>query len=545
MPEPTVLRALGVLALLLASACGAGQATTPAPPAGAPPEAAPIDDDLVEGDGPPVVIEGRVRYERLVLSQLGLGPALETRPAPYVDVQLRGANDGPCYAQTSADGDGAFAATVRAPDGSALRMWVLARTRYDPVRDLVVHHGVAPADGDHQDLDVFFHASEPFDPATTTTVDLVVPYRRDGPEDRPSIGFGILDVLGRCDGYVRAAAGGTLPPCHAYTRVGNNGAIGTSFYDPVRGAINILGGAAGNPDGSDTDYFDDAVIAHEYGHFVEVNLVHTLSRAGEHGAGLVEPPLAWSEGQATAFGCLCRGDSRYVDTLTTTGGAQFDTDIESAPHLDKGIGSEETVADVLWDLGDGAGSIADADGDGVGVPLERLYAAFLSFDPVWDAPYLGLFLQRLVDRGDADPGALSGLLAFPEPRGVAFPLEGNDVWPAPLAPLDVVTDVVDATGANPCRAQEASRWYALDFAAPATLDVALDSLPVAGSGDGLEIALLSVDGRVLERRLADGGATVRLGPMAFGPGRWIVRVSADCSGSGSRVGYRLTVGQGP
>ena len=47
---------------------------------------------------------------------------------------------------------------------------------------------------------------------------------------------------------------------------------GTSLRIVAGETFTILGGSAGNLDTTDTDYFDDGVIAHEFGHFVEFNM---------------------------------------------------------------------------------------------------------------------------------------------------------------------------------------------------------------------------------------------------------------------------------
>ena len=71
---------------------------------------------------------------------------------------------------------------------------------------------------------------------------------------------------------------------------------------PVAGSMTLLGGASGNLDGSDTDYFDEAVIAHEYGHALqdakwdlEAMSIEDLSRSD---AILAQQALI--EGDATA-----------------------------------------------------------------------------------------------------------------------------------------------------------------------------------------------------------------------------------------------------
>ncbi len=364
-------RPLVWLLLLLAGACGGGGgSTSPTPPP---------DDDCVIGDGPEVTVQGLVAYERLVLSPAGLGPGIETRPARFVDVRVRLEGGGTCYGQTSTDAAGAYSLVVRPPEGSRLEVWVYSRTNLDVLRRIAVHDALPPSGEVHAETDNFRYASAAFASTTAGPVDVVVPYGA-GTYDRPSIGFGLLDTLVTCTESVRTTTGRFLPVCHAYTQLGNNGATGTSYYVVEARALTFLGGAAGQLDTTDTDYFDDAVVAHEFGHFLEFNLAHTLTRAGPHAGQELEPNFSWSEGQATGFGCLCRGTPSYIDTWGTNGnGTLIQASAENWPQTVRGIGGEETVAELVWDLGDGLDGIPDTDGDVARVGRGSLFDAFFTF----------------------------------------------------------------------------------------------------------------------------------------------------------------------
>ena len=82
--SPRSLIALPLALLLLApTGCGSGGS------GGGPTPPTPTDDCIV-GTGPEVAVTGSVLYQRLVISGAGLGPALEWRPARFVDVQVKG-----------------------------------------------------------------------------------------------------------------------------------------------------------------------------------------------------------------------------------------------------------------------------------------------------------------------------------------------------------------------------------------------------------------------------------------------------------------------
>jgi hypothetical protein len=111
----------------------------------------------------------------------------------------------------------------------------------------------------------------------------------------------------------------------------------------------------------DTDYWSDAVIAHELGHWVMAAYGVSPGEGGPHFLGQPSfPGLAWSEGWATGFSSLMRNDSLYYDKQQ---GSMFWWDLQSRsysatawvrPTAAKGLlqeMDENEVAAMLWDLG--------------------------------------------------------------------------------------------------------------------------------------------------------------------------------------------------
>jgi hypothetical protein len=95
--------------------------------------------------------------------------------------------------------------------------------------------------------------------------------------------------------------------------------IPVSFYIPGDHELYILGGVNGDISSSDTDHFDDSVIIHEYGHFLEDVCARSDSPGGAHnGNFIIDPRLAWSEGWANYFQTMVSKDSYtnyYIDTI--------------------------------------------------------------------------------------------------------------------------------------------------------------------------------------------------------------------------------------
>ncbi len=96
---------------------------------------------------------------------------------------------------------------------------------------------------------------------------------------------------------------------------------GLSFFDssgsidPIP-SLYILGGSNGDVDTADTDHFDDSVIIHEYGHFLEKTYWKTDSPGGVHNGNLIiDPRLAFSEGFANFLPSAVTGSAKYIDTI--------------------------------------------------------------------------------------------------------------------------------------------------------------------------------------------------------------------------------------
>ena len=91
-----------------------------------------------------------------------------------------------------------------------------------------------------------------------------------------------------------------------------------SFFIPSRNQLYILGGVNGDVNNSDTDHFDDTIIIHEYGHFIENNFSIADSPGGNHqGDNILDPRLAWSEAFANFFQAEVTGVKFYRDTFGT------------------------------------------------------------------------------------------------------------------------------------------------------------------------------------------------------------------------------------
>lgn len=139
-----------------------------------------------------------------------------------------------------------------------------------------------------------------------------------------------------------------------------------SFYLPSYSRLFILGGMNGNTDNSDTDHFDNSVILHEYGHFLEDTAFISDSPGGTHtGTSMIDPRLAWSEGWGNFFQAAVLNSPYYVDTIGNSSGTTsfaFYVDLENQTgssaydHIDapteasEGLFREFSITRFLWDV---------------------------------------------------------------------------------------------------------------------------------------------------------------------------------------------------
>lgn len=145
--------------------------------------------------------------------------------------------------------------------------------------------------------------------------------------------FNILDQIANAQAYLRtttANCGTVVNGCQPFTIApivftywtpglspgvyyGVSGGI--SYYLNGNRELYILGGVNGDTTASDMDHFDNSVIIHEYGHFIEDQYGKPNSPGGSHnGNAIIDPRLAWGEGWANFFQAAVTGLPFYRDT---------------------------------------------------------------------------------------------------------------------------------------------------------------------------------------------------------------------------------------
>lgn len=208
-----------------------------------------------------------------------------------------------------------------------------------------------------------------------------------------------------------------------YTYFGTSSPL--SFYSPGEKKLYILGGSNGDVAASDTDHFDDSVILHEYGHFLEDTFGHSESPGGSHnGNFIIDARLAWSEGwanyiqSAVLTGAEAHDASAtedrlpsnkrfqyYVDTygykgsssagigiafnLAAVGTSPTETDSVASDVAGTGTFREVSIARTLYKSSRSIASTYDTGKNGGGVSFVNIWKAFAGEDTLGanrDAP---------------------------------------------------------------------------------------------------------------------------------------------------------------
>jgi hypothetical protein len=186
--------------------------------------------------------------------------------------------------------------------------------------------------------------------------------------------FNILDMLTLTMDQIRTELGDPTPTALVATwaRGSNDG----TYYDGSR--IHLLGLS------SDDDGYDDTVILHESGHYVEDTQGRSDNPGGSHNGTADDPNLAWSEGFSTYWAMVAKGQPLYMDS-NSGGGWSYNADTSvtaanAAGAITQDV-SEDMVSEDLWDLGDGPATddddVALGHGEVVRVEPEYLRTATL------------------------------------------------------------------------------------------------------------------------------------------------------------------------
>lgn len=371
------------------------------------------------GGGNPL-ISGRITFDRVPFSSTnsqGLNYAGTTaQPAREVVVELIPAGGGAALATTTTGSDGYYAFTVPANTNAFVRARAQARRASSPsfnIRVLNNTNGNA----------LYVLDGTTFNTGTVNqTKNLNAPSGWNGTSytvgGRSAAPFAILDTLYAATEFVQDnGASVDLPPLDAYWSPLNSptdgnvatGAITSTLYqtapvapgDPPQG-IYVLG-----LENTDTDEYDQHVMAHEFQHYLEDNLSRADTPGGPHSPNeRLDLRLAFSEGFANAFSAMVLNNPVYRDSQGTGQSQSFFFSMESNSASPAGWYNEVSIQSLAWDLYDTAADTSDTASIGY-KPMYEVWTGALRTTPALTSVYP--FLTALKARGDVPSAPVNAL----------------------------------------------------------------------------------------------------------------------------------------
>ena len=391
----------------LAAACGGGgggsASLPPAPPPPPPP-------------GPTVTISGKITYDYVPHHPITGGldyTQTQSRPARRVTVQFVEGTSPLATANTDLDGN--YSVTVPANRTGFIRAMAWSVQGGPPgwsfnVLDNTSNNTQYTLDGT---------------PLTSGDVNSVrnlhAPSGWTGNgygAQRAAAPFAILDTIQTAASYV-AAADPTIvfPQLNIHWSPDNIGSFGANGVpDPMTGELGTsFYGASATANGiyllgeedQDSDEYDEHVIAHEFGHYLEHRFGRSENLGGPHGRGdRLDPRVAFSEGLATGFAGLALGNPAYRDAGGTAQQFASGFNIEGQFSSARGWYSEQSVWELVYDLVDTA-----VDGnDTIAYPFADVWSAIRSAVPPSRAlPMLFPFWRAIKDARPGDQVVLDQL----------------------------------------------------------------------------------------------------------------------------------------
>jgi hypothetical protein len=316
-----------------------------------------------------VNVTGRITFGRVPFGTIGLNPGLNYGSPvqqPSRGVTVRAVAPGtttPALATTTTDADGDYTLTVAGNTNiQILIVAEMARTGAAPNWNVRVGDGATVTTPSYTYTDgVTFNSSAgaPRDVAIPTGINssgTATGPRASGP-------FAILDTVYQ---GIQTILGVEPAANFPDLLIDWGSQVNGTFFDssqPQR--IALLADLT-----ADTDEFDQHVIAHEFGHYIENNFSRADNIGGAHGIGdKLDPRVAFGEGFGYAFAAIvlndpvARDSSRQGATQTSSVFNVETNPSTTAPGIPAGnFGcwcSESSVWAILWDLYDSANDGAD------------------------------------------------------------------------------------------------------------------------------------------------------------------------------------------
>ncbi len=367
-------------------------------------------------------VTGKFQYEDREFDLNGFTGVVKPRPIRFADVRIRvGTNQ---LAIGATREDGSFSIVVNDTTAQSITAVCLTSTSQTP--NLLLDVRVANPDSS---FGLFYSvASAPAAATGSGTVDFgttIAPYTNDAGK-----AFNIFDVGIDSEQFVASSWANGGYPAEKLTIIWSltHPRSGSYYSESGSNKYIFIGGISA---------YDDTIIAHEFGHYIDDMFSKSDSPGGSHylGDDNQDMRLSWGEGLATFLGSsarLFRGYPRpdiYVNTNGTS--LSWSYEIETLTATGTVIGNrtgstnEIAVTAALWDIVDGADTQDNSPGtddDPLQRPFSDVWKSLTVYMPTVTQP--GITVETFWDGWFAPAvsnGALAGMQTiFSAVNGIEF-----------------------------------------------------------------------------------------------------------------------------
>jgi hypothetical protein len=346
-----------------------------------------------------VTISGTVTFARVPFNATrgeGLN-YLGERQDPARGITINAVGGSTTLASTTTDATGKYSFLV--PANTQTSIQAVAEMLHFQVRD--VDNSTTP----YNYIGAAFNSG-----AAASTQNLTIPsgwnaITRTVDSTRASAPFAILDTVYKAYNFILAVAPTADFPQLALDWAPSNPGSET-FYDRASGNDRriVLAGEAD----VDTDEFDEHVIAHEFGHYIENIFSRSDNIGGTHAPGdKLDPRVAFGEGFGYAFAAMVLDDPIPRDSFGSRQAQDSSFSIESDSTLLEGWYSEASTEEILWDIFDSV----DDGADHVSLGFAPIWQVLTTDEKTTDAvTSIFPFITALKDENTASASAISSLV---------------------------------------------------------------------------------------------------------------------------------------
>jgi len=391
--------------------------------------------DIEESDGQntEITLQGNVYFEEYIPTDKGLSDEIYVKPVKYALFEVLSENDMNLY-HGNLDKHGHFSVDLKKKQKICIKIY--SDTRKSDICNVYTVNS---------DNKVYTYSSLYFNPENYENYNNTISIANYG---KISGAFNILDVASSCSKLIISTTGKIHLPLRLTWELGNLNTsvfgelLTTSFFSQYNATPTIyLSGGKILSDGtldltSETAHFDDMVIAHEMGHFIQNSYSFDASQGGGHNGNNLYPSLSLSEGFATWCAAACLNNPNYIETIGLPPYQKVNYSNYNIENIDNisyrayGIQSEFTVSEILWDIYDGSDDYpVDFDNDGLAVDFKTIIDVFQNLSE-YDYPFLITVLDKFRDSFIISEEKICELLSSPTDQNIEYPY--SVLWPFPI-----------------------------------------------------------------------------------------------------------------